>query len=106
MYATCVHVVLCNLKVNVKLALLCFVFVFAENSTTVIGDPLEDTSLWFWNNTDLVSFSVFYISKEIHSLLNTKPFLFIDCDTSTMRHNTVSNITLIIICIFHHFTAY
>lgn len=35
------------------------IFVFAENSTDIIGDPLEGTSVWYWNNTDLVSFPVF-----------------------------------------------
>lgn len=32
----------------------------AENSTDIIGDPLEGTSDWFWNNTDLVRLS-FYL---------------------------------------------
>lgn len=31
----------------------------AENSTDIIGDPLEGTSVWFWNNTDLVRLSPF-----------------------------------------------
>lgn len=31
----------------------------AENSTDIIGDPLEGTSDWFWNNTDLVRLSPF-----------------------------------------------
>ncbi|KAM4615748.1 solute carrier family 4 member 4a [Polymixia lowei] len=32
---------------------LCMAPAILENSTDVIGDPLEGTSVWFWNNTDL-----------------------------------------------------
>lgn len=32
---------------------LCMAPAVLENSTDVIGDPLEGTSVWYWNNTDL-----------------------------------------------------
>uniref|UniRef100_A0A7N6AZ25 Anion exchange protein n=1 Tax=Anabas testudineus TaxID=64144 RepID=A0A7N6AZ25_ANATE len=32
---------------------LCMAPAVLENSTTVIGNPLEDASVWFWNNTDM-----------------------------------------------------
>ncbi|XP_026042266.1 solute carrier family 4 member 4a isoform X3 [Astatotilapia calliptera] len=32
---------------------LCMAPTVLENSTDIIGDPLEGTSDWFWNNTDL-----------------------------------------------------
>ncbi|XP_042343631.1 solute carrier family 4 member 4a isoform X3 [Plectropomus leopardus] len=32
---------------------LCMAPTVLENSTDIIGDPLDGTSLWFWNNTDL-----------------------------------------------------
>ncbi|KAG7220442.1 hypothetical protein INR49_003311 [Caranx melampygus] len=36
-------------------AFFCLVLVAtdAKNSTDIVGDPLEGTSVWFWNNTDL-----------------------------------------------------
>ncbi|KAM3610929.1 uncharacterized protein V6R79_010755 [Siganus canaliculatus] len=32
---------------------LCMAPTILENSTDIIGDPLEGTSIWYWNNTDL-----------------------------------------------------
>ncbi|XP_022058275.1 solute carrier family 4 member 4a isoform X1 [Acanthochromis polyacanthus] len=32
---------------------LCMAPAVLENSTEIIGDPLEGTSVWYWNNTDL-----------------------------------------------------
>lgn len=32
-------------------------FSLTENTTEIIGDPMEGTSVWLWNNTDLVGFS-------------------------------------------------
>ncbi|XP_045931482.1 electrogenic sodium bicarbonate cotransporter 1-like isoform X4 [Micropterus dolomieu] len=32
---------------------LCMAPAVLENSTDIIGDPLEGTSVWYWNNTDL-----------------------------------------------------
>ncbi|XP_029365452.1 solute carrier family 4 member 4a isoform X1 [Echeneis naucrates] len=32
---------------------LCMAPAVLENSTDIIGDPLEGSSVWFWNNTDL-----------------------------------------------------
>ncbi|XP_065822759.1 solute carrier family 4 member 4a isoform X1 [Labrus bergylta] len=32
---------------------LCMAPTVLENSSTIIGDPLEGTSVWYWNNTDL-----------------------------------------------------
>ncbi|XP_071339997.1 solute carrier family 4 member 4a isoform X4 [Trachinotus anak] len=32
---------------------LCMAPAVLENSTDIVGDPLEGTSIWFWNNTNL-----------------------------------------------------
>ncbi|XP_070690482.1 solute carrier family 4 member 4a isoform X2 [Pempheris klunzingeri] len=32
---------------------LCMAPAVLENSTDIVGDPLEGTSVWYWNNTDL-----------------------------------------------------
>ncbi|XP_060894252.1 solute carrier family 4 member 4a isoform X2 [Labrus mixtus] len=32
---------------------LCMAPTVLENSSTIVGDPLEGTSVWYWNNTDL-----------------------------------------------------
>ncbi|XP_029294885.1 electrogenic sodium bicarbonate cotransporter 1 isoform X3 [Cottoperca gobio] len=32
---------------------LCMAPAILENTTDIIGDPLEGTSVWYWNNTDL-----------------------------------------------------
>ncbi|XP_068995209.1 solute carrier family 4 member 4a isoform X2 [Embiotoca jacksoni] len=32
---------------------LCMAPAILENTTEIIGDPLEGTSVWYWNNTDL-----------------------------------------------------
>uniref|UniRef100_A0A3Q3L3A3 Anion exchange protein n=1 Tax=Mastacembelus armatus TaxID=205130 RepID=A0A3Q3L3A3_9TELE len=34
---------------------LCMAPAVLENSTTIIGESLDDTSIWYWNNTGLVS---------------------------------------------------
>lgn len=71
MCAALTHLVLCNLRFSVKLVLMILRCVFAENSTTVIGNPLEDASVWFWNNTDMVNVLCFILFNEgINSRMN------------------------------------
>lgn len=53
-----------------------FFFLFSENSTEIIGDPLEGVSVWFWNNTDLVSFLIiFNFTSFLFNFLEWKIFI-------------------------------
>lgn len=40
-------------KSRCRLTLFCDCF--SENTTELRGEPIESVSVWFWNNTDLVS---------------------------------------------------
>lgn len=91
-----------------------FCCVFAENSTDIVGDPLEGASVWYWNNTDLVSVSCCFFNScpltkqflcySVHLLIYSLFYWHLPwlqnllfgglCDTSSMLLNASSFIAV------------